>query len=84
MRLSRLLDAHQVIIRQTHKLARRASELGDDGTNDLLVSEVMRTNEIQVWVPKRAFGLTCRLSSQNMREPAALSTLVHDPDQPEK
>ena len=49
VQLSRLLDAHQVIIRQTRKLARRASELGDDGTNDLLVSEVLRTNELQVW-----------------------------------
>ena len=46
---SRLLDAHQIIIRQTRKLARRASALGDDGTNDLLVSEVRRTNELQVW-----------------------------------
>lgn len=49
VQLSRLLDAHQVIIRETRKLARRASELGDDGTNDLLVSEVLRTNELQVW-----------------------------------
>jgi starvation-inducible DNA-binding protein len=46
---SRLLDAHQIIIRQTRTLARRASELGDDGTNDLLVSEVLRGNELQVW-----------------------------------
>ena len=49
VQLSRLLDAHQVIIRQTRKLARRASELGDDGTNDLVVSEVLRTNELQAW-----------------------------------
>src|ERR1051326_9443816 len=42
--LSRLLDAHQVIIRQSRTLARRASELGDDGTNDLIVSDVLRTN----------------------------------------
>lgn len=49
VQLSRLLDAHQVIIRQTRTLARRASQLGDDGTNDLLVSEVLRTNELQVW-----------------------------------
>ncbi len=49
VQLSRLLDAHQVIIRETRKLARRASELGDDGTNDLLVSQVLRTNELQVW-----------------------------------
>ena len=49
VQLSRLLDAHQVIIRETRKMARRASELGDDGTNDLLVSEVLRTNELEVW-----------------------------------
>ena len=49
VQLSRLLDAHQVIIRQTRTLARRASELGDDGTNDLVVSEVLRGNELQVW-----------------------------------
>ena len=49
VQLSRLLDAHQIIIRQTRKLARRASQIGDDGTNDLLVSEVLRTNELQIW-----------------------------------
>jgi starvation-inducible DNA-binding protein len=49
VQLSRLLDAHQIIVGQTRKLARRAVELGDDGTNDLLVSEVLRTNELQVW-----------------------------------
>jgi len=49
VQLSRLLDAHQIIIRDSRKLADRASELGDDGTNDLVVSEVLRTNELQVW-----------------------------------
>ncbi len=49
VQLSRLLDAHQVIIGEVRKLARRASDLGDDGTNDLVVSEVLRTNELQVW-----------------------------------
>jgi starvation-inducible DNA-binding protein len=49
VQLSRLLDAHQVIIREVRALARRASLLGDDGTNDLVVSDVLRTNELQVW-----------------------------------
>lgn len=49
VQLSRLLDAHQIIIRQARVLARRASTLGDDGTNDLAVSEVLRTNELQAW-----------------------------------
>ena len=30
-------------------MARLAAKLGDDGTNDLLVSDVLRTNEMQVW-----------------------------------
>ncbi len=49
VQLSRLLDAHKVIIGDVRKFARRAQELGDDGTNDLIVSEVLRTNELQVW-----------------------------------
>jgi starvation-inducible DNA-binding protein len=49
VQLSRLLDAHQVVIREPRKLARRASELGDDGTNYLVVSEVLRRNEVQTW-----------------------------------
>ena len=49
VQLSRLIDAHQVIIQQSRPLARRAAELGDDGTNDLVVSDVIRTNELQVW-----------------------------------
>lgn len=49
VQLSRLLDGHQIIIEEVRKLARRAVELGDDGTNDFLISEVLRTNEMQVW-----------------------------------
>lgn len=49
VQISRLLDAHQVIIRHVRKLASRASTIGDDGTNDLVVSDVLRTNELQVW-----------------------------------
>lgn len=49
VQLSRLLDAHQIIVRHARTLARRASQLGDDGTNDLVVSEVLRTNELQAW-----------------------------------
>jgi starvation-inducible DNA-binding protein len=47
--LSRLLDAHKVIIGECRTLARRASALGDDGTNDLVVSQVLRTSELQAW-----------------------------------
>jgi starvation-inducible DNA-binding protein len=49
VQISRLLDAHQIIIGHSRKLANRASDLGDDGTNDLVVSDVLRANELQVW-----------------------------------
>src|SRR6478672_5035744 len=49
VQISRLLDAHQIIIRECRTLAERASMIGDDGTNDLVVSDVLRRNELQVW-----------------------------------
>jgi starvation-inducible DNA-binding protein len=49
VQISRLLDAHQIIIGDCRKLAKRASTIGDDGTNDLVVSDVLRTNELQAW-----------------------------------
>ncbi|MFK4066571.1 Dps family protein [Streptomyces sp. NPDC029674] len=47
--LSRLLEAHETILVQAHDAAARTAELGDDGTNDLLVSQVIRTGELQSW-----------------------------------
>src|SRR5690348_12182878 len=47
--ISRLLEAHEILLKETRTMARQAAEAGDDGTNDLLVSEVIRTNELQVW-----------------------------------
>ena len=49
VQISRLLDAHQIIIGQARELAERAEKLGDDGTNDLAVSDVLRAHEMQVW-----------------------------------
>ncbi len=49
VQISRLLDAHLVIIGHCRKLAERSSKLGDQGTNDLVVSDVLRTNELQSW-----------------------------------
>jgi len=49
VQLSRLLEAHQIIIGHCRTLAARASQIGDDGTNDLVVSDVLRANELQVW-----------------------------------
>jgi starvation-inducible DNA-binding protein len=49
VQISRLLDAHQIIIGHCRELAERANKIGDAGTNDLVVSDVLRTNELQVW-----------------------------------
>ena len=47
--LSRLLEAHETILIDAHDAAARTAEMGDDGTSDLLVSDVIRTGEIQAW-----------------------------------
>jgi starvation-inducible DNA-binding protein len=47
--LSRLLEAHEMILVAAHDAAATADQKGDDGTNDLLVSEVIRTGELQAW-----------------------------------
>ena len=49
MQLFRLLQAHEIIIDSAREAARAATARGDDGTNDLLLSEVLRPNELQVW-----------------------------------
>ena len=49
VQISRLLEAHEMLLKEARAMARQAAEAGDDGTNDLLVSDVIRTNELQVW-----------------------------------
>jgi starvation-inducible DNA-binding protein len=49
VQISRLLHAHEMILLEARSMARQAANDGDDGTNDLLVSEVIRTNELHVW-----------------------------------
>jgi starvation-inducible DNA-binding protein len=49
VQISRLLHAHEIVLKEARTMARLASERQDDGTNDLLVSDVIRTNELQVW-----------------------------------
>jgi len=49
VQISRLLKGHEHVLICARTLARKAAELGDDGTDDLLVSQVVRTNELQVW-----------------------------------
>jgi starvation-inducible DNA-binding protein len=49
VQISRLLEAHEIILEESRKFAGEASDAGDEGTNDLLVSDVIRTNEAQAW-----------------------------------
>jgi starvation-inducible DNA-binding protein len=47
--ISRLLEAHQIILDETREAAEKVSDLGDEGTNDLLISDILRTNEMEMW-----------------------------------
>jgi starvation-inducible DNA-binding protein len=49
VQISRLLHAHEIVLQEARAMARNAADSGDDGTNDLLVSEIVRRNELQVW-----------------------------------
>jgi starvation-inducible DNA-binding protein len=49
IQISRLLEAHKIIVQECHDIAAAASEAGDDGTNDMVVSDVLRANELQSW-----------------------------------
>ena len=47
--LKRLLDAHELVLSEARPMARQAADDGDDGSNDLIVSQVVRTHELQSW-----------------------------------
>ncbi len=49
LQLFRLLQAHELVIAESREFARAAAAEGDDGTSDLLISEVLRLNELEVW-----------------------------------
>lgn len=47
--ISRLLEAHEIIIKETREAIDKTEESKDWGTNDILMSDVLRRNELQVW-----------------------------------
>jgi len=49
VQISRLLHAHEIVLEEARSMAKQAAKAGDDGTNDLLISDVIRGNEKQVW-----------------------------------
>ncbi|MBB5315513.1 Dps family protein [Tunturibacter empetritectus] len=49
VQISRLLDAHKIIIQSCLDISEAADKAGDQGTNDLVVSDILRPNELQSW-----------------------------------
>lgn len=49
VQLSRLLEAHKYLIKSCLEISEAADKAGDQGTNDLVVSDVLRPNEMQSW-----------------------------------
>ena len=49
VQISRLLHAHEIVLKEARTMARLAANSGDDGSNDLIVSDVIRHNELQAW-----------------------------------
>lgn len=47
--LRRLVDAHEFLLEEARPLAREAGAAGDDGSNDLIVGQLVRRNELQSW-----------------------------------
>jgi starvation-inducible DNA-binding protein len=47
--LSRLLEAHEIVITKVRDAIARTTANRDDGTNDLLMGDVLRGHELQVW-----------------------------------
>ena len=47
--ITRLLRAHETVITEVREAIERTEESKDWGTNDLLMSDVLRRNELQVW-----------------------------------
>jgi starvation-inducible DNA-binding protein len=65
--MRRLLHAHEIILEEARAMARTASAAGDDGTNDLIVSQIIRTNELESWF----VGEHLRHGTSAPRAPAA-------------
>src|SRR5688572_22918153 len=58
VQVSRLLHAHEIVLKESRTMARLAANSGDDGSNDLIVSDVIRRNELQAWfVAEHVVGL---------------------------
>jgi starvation-inducible DNA-binding protein len=49
VQIDRLLEAHELILKEARKAADQADDNGDQGTNDLLSSKLIPKTELMVW-----------------------------------
>jgi starvation-inducible DNA-binding protein len=49
VQISRLLEGHKIIMKKCKEIADAADDAGDHGTNDLVISDILRPNELQSW-----------------------------------
>jgi starvation-inducible DNA-binding protein len=77
IQLFRLMQAHELIIDESRKAAHTAVESGDDGTNDLLVSDVVRLNELQVWFLSQQIAGTGIADKEKEEETAHATATAH-------
>lgn len=54
--IANLLAAHEAYLGQLRRAIDAADDADDEGTEDLLVSEVLRTHELQVWFLRSSLG----------------------------
>lgn len=49
VQISRLVEAHKMIMEECLEIAEASEKCGDVGTNDMVVSDILRPNEKQSW-----------------------------------
>jgi starvation-inducible DNA-binding protein len=49
VQVSRLLHAHEIVLKEARAMARFAATAGDDGSGDLIAGGIIRRNELQAW-----------------------------------
>ena len=63
VQISRLMHAHEIVLKEVRTMARLATQGGDDGINDLIVSGVIRRTELASCSSRTS----CRISARSCR-----------------
>lgn len=74
VQISRLLEAHEVVLSGTRQAADEAADNKDEGTADLLVSSVIRLNEMQAWFVSQHVVDTPLVDMEEEQEPASVKS----------